>query len=67
MFSFTSISIARQPSGFHESAEVAKGAEVAKVAKGARVQLEKRSGKPAVSKLNAKNLKQRLLKDADGA
>ena len=62
--SATDISIARQPSGFHESAEVAKeGAEVAKVA---RVQLEKRSGKPAVSKLNARNLKQRLLKESDG-
>jgi len=63
--SATDISIARQPSGFHESAEVAK--EGAEVAKGARVQLEKRSGKPVVSKLNAKNLKQRLLKDVDGA
>ena len=63
--SATDISIARQPSGFKESAEVAKeGAEVAKVA---RVQLEKRSGKPAVSKLNARNLKQRLLKESDGA
>ena len=62
--SATDISIARQPSGFNESAEVAK--EGAEIAKGARVQLEKRLGKPAVSKLNAKNLKQRLLKDADG-
>ena len=36
------------------------------VAKAARMQYEKQTGKPAVSKLNAKNLKQQLLKDADG-
>jgi len=58
--SATDISIDRQPSGFSESAEVAR--EGAEVAKGARQQLEKRLGKPAVSKLNAKNLRQRLLK-----
>ena len=61
----TDISIARQPSGFGESANVAKAG--ANVAKNARMQIEKDTGKPAVSKLNAKNLKQRLLKDADGA
>ena len=36
------------------------------VAKAARMQYEKQTGKPAVSKLNAKSLRQRLLKDADG-
>ena len=60
----TDISIARQPSGFRESAEVAQAG--ANVAKNARMQIEKDTGKPAVSKLNAKNLRQRLLKDADG-
>ena len=60
----TDISIARQPSGFDESAEVAQ--EGAKAAKVAREQIEKSTGKPAVSKLNAKNLRQRLLKESDG-
>jgi len=60
----TDISIERQPSGFGESAEVAR--EGAEVAKGARQQLEKRLGKPAVSRLNAKNLRQRLLKEGVG-
>jgi len=55
----TDISIVRQPNGFDESAVVAReGAETAKVA---RNQLEKSTGKPAVSKLNAKNSGQRLL------
>ncbi len=55
----TDISIARQPNGFAESAEVAKeGAETAKVA---REQLEKSTGKSAVSSLNAKDLGQRRL------
>jgi hypothetical protein len=55
----TDISIARQPSGFAESAAVAKeGAAAAKVA---RDQIEKSTGKPAVSRLNAKNLGQRSL------
>ena len=48
----TDISIARQPSGFDESAEVAE--EGAKAAKVAREQIEKSTGKPAVSRLNAK-------------
>jgi len=59
----TDISIARQPAGFRESATVAKAG--ANVAKGAREQIEKDTGKPAVSRLNAKNLRQRLLKDGD--
>jgi hypothetical protein len=55
----TDISIARQPSGFVESAAVAKeGAETAKIA---REQIEQRTGKPAVSRLNAKDLGQRRL------
>ncbi|MDR0309792.1 MAG: hypothetical protein LBH88_03445 [Candidatus Methanoplasma sp.] len=59
----TDISIARQPSGFKESATVAKeGAEVARVA---REQIEKGTGRPAVSRSNAKDLKQRLLKDVN--
>ncbi|MCL2020441.1 MAG: hypothetical protein FWG70_11915 [Oscillospiraceae bacterium] len=56
----TDISAERQPVGFNESAEVAKeGATVAKVA---REQLEERTGKKAVSSLNAKNLGNRQLK-----
>ncbi len=52
----TDISIERQPQGFSESAKVAReGAGVAKVA---RKQLEQRTGKSAVSPLNAKNLGQ---------
>jgi len=53
----TDISIERQPSGFNESAQVAK--EGAKAAKVAREQIEKSTGKSAVSKLNAKALGQR--------
>ncbi|MDR2580597.1 MAG: Bro-N domain-containing protein [Fibromonadaceae bacterium] len=50
----TDISIARQPKGLDESAEVAKkGAMAAKVA---RLQIEKDTGKNAVSKLNAKDI-----------
>ena len=60
----TDISIARQPSGFGESAEVSQAG--ANVAKNARMQIEKDTGKPADSKLNAKNLRQRLLKESDG-
>jgi hypothetical protein len=59
----TDISIARQPSGFSESAVVAQqGAETAKVA---REQLEKRTGRSAISALNAKNLGQRSLPNAN--
>ena len=57
----TDISIVRQPSGFDESATAARdGAEAAKVA---RKQIEKSTGKSAVSKLNAKNSGRRLLKE----
>jgi hypothetical protein len=38
--------------------------EGAGVAKTARQQIEARTGKPAISKLNAKSLKQRSLPDA---
>ena len=58
----TDISAVHQPQGFNQSAAVAKeGATAAKVA---REQIEKSTGKPAVSKLNAKNLGQRALDDA---
>ena len=53
----TDISIVRQPAGFEESATVAK--EGAKAAKAAREQIEKSTGKPAVSSLNAKDLGQK--------
>jgi len=56
----TDISVVRQPKGLAESAEVAqKGAMAAKVA---RRQIEKDTGKTAVSKLNAKGLGLRQLK-----
>ncbi|MCL2219465.1 MAG: hypothetical protein FWB94_06235 [Chitinispirillia bacterium] len=55
----TEISVNQQPSGFKESAVVAvKGA---KAAKAARKEIEKDTGKTVVSKLNAKNLKQRAI------
>jgi len=62
----TDISIARQPSGFAESAAVAKaGAETARIA---REQLEQQTGKPVISNLNAKNMGQRRLSGGnDGA
>jgi hypothetical protein len=53
----TDISIVRQPSGFEESVKVAK--EGAKTAKAAREQLERSTGKPAISSLNAKELGKR--------
>ena len=52
----TDISIERQPATFDESAKVA--AEGAKAAKVARKQIEKSTGKPAISPLNAKNVLQ---------
>ena len=52
----TEISIVHQPDGFNQSAIVAK--EGAKAAKVARLQIEKSTGKPAVSRLNSKNFKQ---------
>jgi len=58
----TDISIVRQPSGFEESADVAK--EGAKTAKAAREQLEKSTGKPAISSLNAKELGKREIVDS---
>jgi hypothetical protein len=57
----TDISVVRQPSGFAESAAVAKeGAEAAKIA---RKQIERSTGRPIVSKLSAKNSRMRLLED----
>lgn len=50
----TDISLVHNPKGFAQSAQVA--AEGAKTAKAARLQLEKSTGKPVVSKLNAKKL-----------
>ena len=60
----TDISIVRQPSGFNESAAVAK--EGANAAKAAREQIEKSTGMSAVSKLNAQKLGQLRLKDGNG-
>lgn len=57
----TDISHVRQPEGFEQSAEVAQ--EGAKAAKAARLQLEKSTGKPVVSKLNAKQLAALQLKN----
>jgi hypothetical protein len=52
----TDISIVKQPNGLAESAEVAKkGAMTARIA---RLQIEKDTGKAAISKHGAKNLKQ---------
>jgi hypothetical protein len=53
----TEVSIVQQPIGFHESAAVAK--EGAKAAKVAREQIEKSTGKSAVTPLNAKSLGKR--------
>ena len=50
----TDISIERQPANFEESAKVAR--EGAKAAKVAREQIEKSTGKPAISPLNAKEV-----------
>jgi hypothetical protein len=61
----TDISIVRQPIGFSESAVVAR--EGAMAAKVAREQIEKSTGKPAVSTLNAKNLGQVALEAGDYA
>jgi len=55
----TDISQVRQPEGFKQSAAVAQ--EGAKAAKAARLQLEKSTGKPVVSKLNAKQLAQATI------
>jgi hypothetical protein len=50
----TDISIERQPASFGESAEVAR--EGAKAAKVAREQIEKSTGRPAISSMSAKSL-----------
>lgn len=55
----TDISLVRSPQGFDASAKVAK--EGAKTAKAARLQLEKSTGKPVVSRLNAGKLGTRQL------
>ena len=55
----TDIALVRQPQGFDASAQVA--AEGAKTAKAARAQLEKSTGKSALSALNAKQLGMRQL------
>lgn len=55
----TDISLVRNPEGFDASADVA--AEGAQAARVARLQLEKSTGKPVVSKLNAKTLGARQL------
>jgi hypothetical protein len=56
----TDISVERQPSNFDESASVAK--EGAKAAKAARKQIEKSTGKSAISNKNAKILGYRKVK-----
>ena len=58
----TDISAVRQPKGFSQSAVVAH--EGAKAAKAAREQIEQSTGKSAVSHLNAKNLGQITLENA---
>jgi hypothetical protein len=55
----TDISLVRSPKGLGEAAKVA--VEGAKTAKAARVQLEKSTGKSAVSALNAKAMGMRRL------
>jgi len=60
----TDISIVRQPSGFKESAAVAE--EGAKAAQVARKQLEKSTGKSAVSSVNAKRREHDALEEETG-
>jgi hypothetical protein len=60
--SATDISIERQPDGYDESAVVAQ--EGAEVARDARKSLELRTGKSAISRLNAKDLGQRRFTGA---
>jgi hypothetical protein len=57
----TDISVVRQPVGFKESAVVAK--EGARAAKIARMQIEKSTGKSAISRLKARDLGQITLDD----
>jgi len=55
----TNISSVRKPEGFAASANIAKeGAETAKVA---RIKMEKSTGMPATSRLNAKDLRRKNL------
>ena len=56
----TDISAVRRPKGFDEAADVAE--EGANIARTAREQLEKSTGRPAVSHTNAKVRKERVLK-----
>jgi hypothetical protein len=56
----TDISQVRNPQGLAESADAA--VDGAKTAKAARLQLEKSTGRPVVSKLNAKTLGMRALR-----
>jgi hypothetical protein len=60
----TDISLVRQPMGFTESAAAAE--EGAKTAKAARVQLEKSTGKPVVSPLNAGTIGRISLEESAG-
>jgi len=61
--STTEISKKKEPKTFHENKVVArKGGNVAKAA---RLQLEKTTGKKVVTKLNAKNLDNPMLKDGN--
>lgn len=59
----TDISIVRQPVGLKESAEAA--VEGAKAAKVAREQIEQSTGKSVISRLNAKDLRQRALEEGE--
>lgn len=62
--STTEISKEKEPKTFHENKVVArKGGNVAKAA---RLQLEKTTGKKVVTKLNAKNLDNPMLKASNG-
>jgi hypothetical protein len=59
----TDISLVRAPQGFSESAAVAQ--EGAKTARAAREQLEKSTGQPVVSRLNAQKLRQLAAADTE--
>ena len=62
--STTEISKKKEPKTFHENKEVArKGGNVAKAA---RLQLEKTTGKKVVTKLNARDLDNPMLKSGNG-
>ncbi len=58
----TDISLVRQPQGLAESKAIAT--EGAKAAQAAREQIEKSTGRPAVSRLNARNLAETQLIEA---